>query len=83
MVLAFCFPMHSGEKVASLPHPTLLFSVSFECSVSCMLDVRVKHLLAQGWENSPLFATEIVVCFKGLGFGVIFLLRTAADVFFV
>jgi hypothetical protein len=48
-----------------------------------MLDVRVKHLLAQGWENSPLFATEIVVCFKGLGFGVIFLLRTAADVFFV
>jgi hypothetical protein len=39
MVLAFCFPVHSEEKVASLPHPTLLFSVSFECSVSCMLDV--------------------------------------------
>jgi len=48
-----------------------------------MLDVRVKHLLAQGWENSPLFTTEIVVCFKGLGSGVIFLLRTTADVFFV
>jgi hypothetical protein len=48
-----------------------------------MFDVRVKRLLAQGWENSPLFATKIVVCFKGLGFGVIFLLRIAADVFFV
>jgi hypothetical protein len=48
-----------------------------------MLDVRVKRLLAKGWENSPLFVTKIVVCFKGLGFGVIFLLRTTADVFFV
>jgi hypothetical protein len=48
-----------------------------------MLDVRVKRLLAQGWENSPLFVTETVVCFKALGSGVIFLLRTAADVFFV
>jgi hypothetical protein len=47
-----------------------------------MLDVRVKRLLAQGWENSPLFAMEIVVCFKGLGSGVIFLLCTATDVFF-
>ncbi len=75
--------VHSVEKVALLLHPTLLFSVSFECSVSCMLDVRVKRLLAKGWENSPLFVTKIVVCFKGLGFGVIFLLRTTADVFFV
>jgi hypothetical protein len=75
--------LHSREKVASLPHPTLLFNVSFECSVSCMLDVRVKRLLPQGWENSPLFATKIVVCFKGLGSRVIFLLRTTADVFFV
>jgi hypothetical protein len=48
-----------------------------------MLDVRVKRLLVQGWENSPLFATEIVVCFKGLGSGMIFLLRTTVDVFFV
>jgi hypothetical protein len=47
-----------------------------------MLDVRVKRLLAQGWKNSPLFIMEIVVCFKGLGSGVIFLLRTAVDVFF-
>ncbi len=32
---------------------------------------------------SILFATKIIVYFKGLGSEVIFLLRTAADVFFV
>jgi len=75
--------VHSGEKVASLPHPTLLFSVLFKCSVSCMLDVRVNVCWLKVWKNSPLFATKIVICFKGLGFEVIFLLHTAADIFFV
>jgi hypothetical protein len=59
-MLSFCVPhlstLCSWMRVGLLDYPSLLFGMSFECSILCILDVRIKHL-----ENFPLFVTNIVV----------------------
>ncbi len=35
--------LYSRKKVNLLACPTLLFGMSFECSVICTFDVRIKH----------------------------------------
>jgi len=35
--------LYSRQKVGLLACPTLLFGMSFECSVICTFDVRIKH----------------------------------------
>jgi hypothetical protein len=59
-MLSFCVPhlstLCSWKKVGLLDYPSLLFGMSFERSILCILDVRIKRL-----EKFPSVRDQIVI----------------------